>query len=721
LDINKSASENLDSALKRIGIYTKVLGLIETKQDFGEIVNEVLKIVLEYFGISNAFMYRSAEFDYTIFDECAVNEPLAEKIKDALVSVINENPNDLCVFPVANEMSEKEKRFLEENSLKAVLFMPLVVDSKPAMYLVLCEQSKEYSFGTPDVCFIADICKLLQNVLDNRIAKNSLISSLGSLKDILDNLGSGLYVVDPASGKILFANDVMKNIIGAEMYGRSYEEFHLGTYEAANEESINALGYYREVYDDERDIWFSVRNSKITWVDGRTVSVCNVTDITEKKKYEKRVEFQANNDFLTGLYNRMRCESDIEECVDNALGLSKNGYLFFIDLDDFKNINDGLGHQYGDMLLKLVSVGLQQIDGIEDRCYRVGGDEFIVIVEATQNAKFNSILKSVKGLFDNPFHLNGTEYYCKCSIGIVAFPEDGTDVNDLVKKADIAMYSAKKSGKNHYEFYNARDEKNAFKRLDIEKNMRSAIQIGCNEFEVYVQPIVDAKTMECIGGEALIRWNNTYLGFLAPGEFIPLAEHLGLITPIGNYFLRRCCEANKRWNDHGINKHLNVNLSVVQLMKNDILDQIKEIIIDTGVNPDNMVLEITENLAINDMNRVKKIIKELKSLGTHIALDDFGTGYSSLNYIKQLDFDIIKVDRSFISDIVADDYAQTFVKLITELSQKLQASVCVEGVELKEQYEMLKEMNVDLIQGFYFGKPMPIAAFEKKFLGLQTE
>lgn len=305
------------------------------------------------------------------------------------------------------------------------------------------------------------------------------------------------------------------------------------------------------------------------------------------------------------------------------------------------------------------------------------------------------------------------------SMGIVRYPDDGCDVNELIKKADIAMYEAKKAGKNRYEYYNDQEKGTSIKRLDLEKNMRRAIAVGGEEFEVYIQPIIDTKDEKCIAGEALIRWNSSKLGFIAPNDFIPLAEHLGLIVFIGEMFLRRVCSIVKEWSDMGIDRKIHINLSIVQLVQNNIVEVITNIIKETAVNPHNIVLEVTESLAINDMNNMKKVINKIKELGVEIALDDFGTGYSSLNYIKQMNFDIIKVDKIFVDDIVSDDYAQTFVKLITELSDKLGVKVCVEGVETRNQLDTLREMHVSMIQGYLFGKPVPYTEFERIFLGIK--
>ena len=253
----------------------------------------------------------------------------------------------------------------------------------------------------------------------------------------------------------------------------------------------------------------------------------------------------------------------------------------------------------------------------------------------------------------------------------------------------------------------------------MEKSMRYATADGYGEFEVYFQPIVDVKKSgnPCVGAEALLRWNSQDLGFVSPGEFIPLAEYLGLINPIGNHVLEQACLALKHWNENGHPYYkVNVNLSVVQLLQNDIAETIEEIITRTGINPRNLTLEVTESLAINDMARMKRILDSIKALGVKIALDDFGTGYSSLNHIREIPIDVIKVDQTFVRNLENDDYAKAFIAMIGELAQALNVKICVEGIETLEQYNVLESMNVHMIQGYYFGRPMPRKDFEEKFV-----
>ncbi len=710
--------------LQRKETTNHIFELLEKDGDFESVLSEVLCEVADYLQISNAMITKAdrKNDNITIIGEWHGNEIFdMDDIKKKLVNdILAFHKDERILVAEYNTDNNDLRMILKKYKIKSLLSVPILVGREPDIYAIFAETRYDRNWSTNTERFLFDVCKMIQSMMFKRIAKNSLVSSYAALKEILNNLGSGIFVIDKTSRKILFHNDIIAKMSGHDMVGYHCYDFHYGEFAEQCKYCIplKRKNYFTETFDEKMERWYEVKYNDITWVDGREVSLCNVTDVTDKKKYQQRIEFQANNDFLTGLFNRMRCEEDLQVCVMEAVSTRTKGAILFIDLDDFKHINDGLGHQYGDVLLKMISVGLQQIEGIEKRCYRVGGDEFIIIIEPAVYHRIEEIISEIQKLFSKPWYLGDAEYYCTMSMGIVTFADNGSDVNDLIKKADIAMYDAKKSGKNRYVRYNKGEDRFSYIKLDIEKNMRSAVASRCNEFEIYIQPIVDIKTEQCMGGEALVRWNSRKLGFLSPGDFIPLAEHLGLITPIGEYVLRQSCMLSKKWSDKGIDIHINVNLSIVQLLANNVVDTIADIISKTGAKTENLVLEVTESLAINDMSRMKKIIKDIKALGIHIALDDFGTGYSSLNYIKQMDLDIIKVDRTFIKDIAEDDYARAFVKLIAELSSQLKVQVCVEGVENKKQLDVLKELNIDMIQGFYFGKPMKIQEFEAKYLGI---
>ena len=473
-----------------------------------------------------------------------------------------------------------------------------------------------------------------------------------------------------------------------------------------------------EVFLKSREKWYELYYTKIKWVDGKQVLLFALYDETEKKIYQRKIEQQAYTDFLTGLYNRMCCERDLARYVDEANRTCTKGALLYLDLDDFKHINDGLGHQYGDVLLKSIAHSFRRISGIEDTCYRMGGDEFVIIIPPGSYERLDEIADAIKKIFMKPWFLKNSDYYCTMSMGIVEFPDGGEAVHELIKKADIAMYEAKKSGKNRVARYSNEIGSKSGRRLNMEKNMREATARGYDEFEVYFQPIIDVQKngFPCTGAEALIRWNSTELGFISPGEFIPLAEYLGLINPIGDYVLREACKCCKKWNDNGYPEYkINVNLSVVQLLQNDIVESIRKAIADTGIEPHNLTLEVTESLAINDMEKMKGILGKIKELGVRIALDDFGTGYSSLNHIRELPFDVIKVDQSFIRNLEKDVYAKSFIRMVAELAEAIGVNLCVEGVETKGQFEIIAGMHVSLVQGYYFDKPMKQMEFEEKY------
>lgn len=692
-------------------VLSSVIESLESKDTFQNIVEVILQ---------KANTYIQAEY------MAVIQENSDKDILDYIATV-----GETCALIERVENGEYSLEELEKSAGKGTYpdaggrIIPIKINGIKAMYVVISgikDKAMEEIDG-----FIHSIVSVIQNTAQMRVTNNSLLSSYEVLKDILNNIGSGIIVCDRNSAAILFSNKVaaeskeiqnaIKECIQELMSSEDYKSY-LDRKKAYDEDDGTdyVKPYIRpiEKYSAESGLWFEIRFTNLVWIDGSEVIVCTASDITQKKKSQQKIEFQAHNDFLTGLYNRMKCESDLKKIIKQSIKDGVKGALMFIDLDDFKHINDGLGHQYGDVLLQQIAAGLQSIVGLRGKCYRMGGDEFVAIVMPDMFSELERIANKVKDMFNKPWYLMETEYFCTMSMGIAVFPDDSKDVHEIIRLADIAMYESKKNGKNGYTFYDSCSKLNTVRRLDIENSMRQAVTSGIEEFVVFYQPVVDVRTGECSSCESLVRWDSKALGFMGPGDFIPLAEYLGLITSIGDYVLEEACRQCRYWNEHGIpDFHINVNLSVVQLLQKDVAETVARILKKTGVNPKNIVLEITESFAINDMDRVLDIIKGIKKLGPRIALDDFGTGYSSLNYIKQLPLDIIKVDKTFIDDIVEDEYAQAFIKLIVELSDTIDTDIIVEGVENEAQLNILKELGVDYIQGFYYGKPVPAYEFEK--------
>lgn len=711
-------SENeMKHQLHRSQAMTEVVRMLESDEGFSELTVDILRETCESLDLSGGFLIRE-NVDHKTTD--MICEYVKNK-EDSLISGFQKKEKVQLPFfngkpymiSSGSMMPEAFERFFRENDLSAAVFQPLEVSDHLLMYVGFFEKEAFRVWESDDIKFISGVKRVIQSILLKRIAKNSLASSYASLEAILENAGCGIYVVDYHTRSILYTNQKLKDLFSRTIKAGKLEEIVFA------EEEEKKTHYYDEVYFVEEERWLDVHKTEIDWVDGRKVGLCTLYDITDKKLYQKKIENQANNDFLTGLYNRMRCEQDLGRYIAKAQAVNCEGALLYIDLDDFKHINDGLGHQYGDVLLKAISHSLQRIEGIENSCYRMGGDEFIVIISEAVYPQMERILRDIDSIFSKPWFLKGEDYYCTMSMGIACFPSDGNSVDDLIRKADMALMAAKRRGKNCVEYYNDKDQASTYRRLDMEKNMRTAAMNACKEFEVYYQPIVNAQEdgTPCCGAEALIRWNSSVLGFVSPEDFIPLAEYLGLINPIGEFVLQEAAKRCKYWNDMGHpNYKVNVNLSVVQLLQNDIIKKIKKVIDDTRINPRNLTLEVTESLAINDMEHMKRILSEIKALGVKVALDDFGTGYSSLNHIREMPIDVIKIDRCFIEHLGEDDFSDAFVKMVNELANTIGVKVCVEGVETKKQLDVACDMKVCMIQGYYFGKPMKIEDFEKKYL-----
>ena len=707
----------MSNQFHRAEAMTEIVSELDSDDSIERIMEKVLKQIGEYLEISSGFLCKNHREDDLVDVTVQWNSAGSVALFDQTRNIEKFwflHTEQTLVLSSDTMLSAGKREQLDMLGITAIAVFPIRVNDEIGFYACFAQRRKERTWGIDEVKFISDAARILQSIITKRIQKNSLASSFASLEAILDNVGSSIYVRDIRTNCMLFANRSLRSHFSKEL--------REGTLEQLFEENIPARshsGNY-EIYHEERGRWYDLYYTHISWVDGRKVSLCAIYDSTEKKLYQKKIEQQAYTDFLTGLYNRMCCERDLARYIDEAQQSGEKGAVFYLDLDDFKHINDGLGHQYGDLLLKTISRSLQSVPGIHNTCYRMGGDEFVIIVPAESYALVDDITAKIQDIFSRSWYLKDADYYCTMSMGTVEFPTEGSNVAELIKKADIAMYEAKKSGKNRIARYSDNIDSSSSRRLDMEKNMRDAMMKNYEEFEIYYQPIVDnlTKGTPCVGAEALVRWNSK-MGFISPGEFIPLAEYLGLINPIGNHVLEEACKACRDWNEAGHPDYrINVNLSVVQLLQPDIVEIIQNAIDTSGIRPSQLVLEITESLAINDLDRTKNILMKIKRLGVRVALDDFGTGYSSLNNIRALPFDIIKVDQNFVRDLAEDSYSQSFIRMIAELGEAIGADICVEGIETKMQYQVLENMKVHYIQGYYFDRPITRADFEEKYVSM---
>jgi diguanylate cyclase (GGDEF)-like protein/PAS domain S-box-containing protein len=443
---------------------------------------------------------------------------------------------------------------------------------------------------------------------------------------------------------------------------------------------------------------------------GTPLLVAVTRDITKRKHAERDLVELAHHDALTGLPNRLLFTDRLRQAMVEARRHERLVGVALLDLDQFKKINDTLGHTTGDVLLVQVGERLRAALRAGDTIARLGGDEFtLVLTDMAHVDDATTVLQKIQGAFEEPFQVDGREFFVTASIGITLFPFDDQDVQALLRNADIAMYRAKESGRNTWQFYAAEMTAKASESLTIENELRGAIERG--ELELHYQPQVSLTTGRVTGVEALLRWNHPRLGAVAPDRFIPIAEEVGLIVPIGVWVLRTACKQAQHWHQTGSpSLRVAVNLSARQCREPDFTEAVRWALTDSGLPPEALELEVTESLLLRKIGGTATALEQLDALGVRFTIDDFGTGYSSLSYLKRLPIDALKIDRSFVRDIADDPDDAAIVRAIITMAGSLGIEVVAEGVETLEQLNFLQANGCDLMQGYYFSKPQPAAA-----------
>ena len=439
-------------------------------------------------------------------------------------------------------------------------------------------------------------------------------------------------------------------------------------------------------------------------------------DITERKAAEQQIEILAYRDVLTGLPNRLLVQDRFEQAIASADRTKSRVALFFLDLDNFKTINDSLGHAVGDALLKEIASRLNECVRDTDTISRQGGDEFLIVVQDLPDAEAASpVLLKIMERLQDPFHADGHELSTSVSIGIALYPEDGADFDTLLKKADMAMYRAKESGRNAYRYFDEQMNVEAVDHLSMRNGLRKALER--DEFVLHYQPQIDLASGAVVGVEALIRWNHPESGMIAPARFIPVAEESGLIVPIGAWVMKEACRQAMAWRRAGLPQlTMAVNLSAVQFRRGDVEQTLISALEESGFDPAFLELELTESILIHNTESVLATVKRLKLLGVKLSIDDFGTGYSSLSYLKRFAVDKLKIDQSFIRDLASDPDDAAIVRAIIQMARSLNLKTIAEGVEDHEMLEHLRIFHCDEAQGYYFARPMPAEEFVRYLL-----
>ncbi|TKC18237.1 bifunctional diguanylate cyclase/phosphodiesterase [Robertmurraya kyonggiensis] len=460
-----------------------------------------------------------------------------------------------------------------------------------------------------------------------------------------------------------------------------------------------------------------LKNIPIT-VNGECVGIYGIgRNITEQKKIEDKIIQLAYYDQDTGLPNRIRFTEMLSELLQTAKKKNRKLALMVVDIDRFKIINDSLGHDAGDEILKEISGRIQASIPSGAFLGRFNGDKFNLIL--SKNVSIEAVIKIAKSILHNvaaPIHYSSQEFYVTASIGVSLFPTDGTDEITLMKNADIAMNRSKSPGGNRLTLYSNEMNEEAMKRLELESYLRKALKK--NEFFLCYQPLIDLKSGKLYGSEALIRWNHPVLGLVSPGDFIPLAEETGLIEEIGSWVLRTACKQNKMWQQKGLkNITVSVNVSANQFQQTKFVAEVIRALAESGLEPKYLTLELTESTMLRNIDHSIEVMQSLQKLGVRVSIDDFGTGYSSLSYLKDLPINNLKIDRSFINNLRLDTSDIAIVKAIITMSHGLAVKVVAEGVETEEQIELLKKLKCHYAQGFYLHRPLTSDDFERVLIG----
>ncbi|HTB67440.1 MAG TPA: EAL domain-containing protein [Steroidobacteraceae bacterium] len=570
---------------------------------------------------------------------------------------------------------------------------------------------------------------LIQDVTSRKEAEHGLREAERRYRGLFDNALDGIFRTT-LDGRYLGANPALANIygfdspdelianlqnIGSQLYvdpERRQEFMRIITSRGS------VSGFESQVYRKNGEVIWISENSRLIVEDDGTPQGYEgtVEDITDRKLYQARIEQQANFDPLTGLANRSLLQDRLRQAILTAANFNTRLAVAFIDLDRFKFINDSLGHHVGDELLKTMAARFHACVHERDTVARLGGDEFVLLLNSPGCAdEVRLALERMLATVTQPWLTEHGEYQVTCSIGIALYPDDGLDAQTLLKHADSAMYRAKDSGRNNFQFFTREINALITERLEMEGKLRRALER--DQFQLHYQPRVDLTTGRILGAEALIRWYIPGGPPVLPQRFIALAEETGLITPIGKWVLHSACAQNQAWQALGLPPTVvSVNVSARQFRANNFVRTVAEILKETGLHPHYLEIELTESV-MHDAPQLVTMLGELKRIGVQIAIDDFGTGYSSLSSLKRFPVDRLKVDRSFVEHIVSDPDDAAIVRTIIALGRNLGLKVVAEGVETAQQLQFLREHACDEVQGYYFSRPVPAQQFEELLRG----
>jgi diguanylate cyclase (GGDEF)-like protein/PAS domain S-box-containing protein len=558
--------------------------------------------------------------------------------------------------------------------------------------------------------------------LSRDLAAQDWQSERALFRAMIDQVPDYLFVKDIDS-RFVIANRAVAADVGAEpddLIGKTDFDIHSAERARqflADEQHVIATGQPMIDIDEfivdmnGRQKWLSTSKLPLRNAGGEIIGIVGICrDVTERKRAEEQIHFMAHHDALTRLPNRALLMDRLGQAIGHARRTGGRVTVVFVDLDNFKLVNDSLGHNAGDTLLKTVAERMVNCVRSTDTVVRLGGDEFVILLIDEDDApRPLAVLERLRQTITEPVPIEGQLFRVTCSIGLATFPGNGDDAETLLMNADVAMYQAKEGGRDNYQFYTTEMNDVARERRLLQEGLRNAI--ANHEFALHYQPQVDLRTGAIFAVEALVRWQHPQLGLVAPARFIPMAEESGLIVPLGDWVLREACRQNKAWQDAGMPPiTVSVNVSARQFREKTWVERVGRILAETGLKPEYLELELTESLLMHDVTQAIATMRELQSIGVQFSIDDFGTGYSSLSALKSFPVARLKIDQSFVRNLPDDANDRSIATAVISLGQKLNMKVIAEGVETDAQMAFLTEHDCDEIQGYHFSRPVEAQA-----------
>ncbi len=660
-----------------------------------------------------------------------------------------DNP-DMAQSPVVRAFKEKHivcinsiqsnvhfKHYAERAAhigVNSIAALPVIVAGKVERVLAIYSE-KEFAFDdkTRDLLtnLAEDLSRALVNiVIEQQRAQNA--NQLRKLSSAVDQSADAIMILS-ADGDIEYINPKFERLTGylsSEVLGRRptllcFDDAEAHRYEQVLTDLKNGRQWKGEVHyrrKDGSDYWSKDVVSPIRSNEGVIINFVSTSeDWTALREAQRRISELAFYDPVTGLPNKRLVLDRVRQYIKASFGEIWNVAVFFVDLDRFKVINDSMGHQAGDTVLKQIAGRFQSVVGGDDTVARLGADEFVVVMsKVTHVREIVQLGELLMEVLAAPIAIGNTNVSLTASAGVTIAPSDGTDADDLLRKADLAMYHAKSTGRNQFQFYMDEMNAKAVGQMDLERRLRAAVNE--EQFEVYYQPQIDLSTGELEGVEALLRWP-TPAGMVSPGEFIPVAEEIGFMPQLGEWVLSKACQDIRALNGElGLAIKVAVNLSASQFKESDCLvEQVTNALKLSSLSASLLEIEITESMLIDSITEATATLAELRSVGVQLAIDDFGTGYSSLSYLSRLPVDTLKIDRSFVQDLETNDENGVIITTIIALGHQLNKRVLAEGIETKVQLEKLRQWKCDSYQGFYFAKPLPLPDLRKLLLETQKQ